>query len=189
MKTFTFQNHPNNRDDETYFDNIGICTFHHFTPWQMVSPCTSWGLCCSLRSGKDIFSRSPKARSLQKVQRHIFEPHSHILSLRYERQPILSWSRGQCSAADNQFTADGCWFGKTSSELCKCWKGRYVDNYRSVDKKPCQRSSNLTYIIVTGEEEIATGKIMFYKGEAMVSVALFLLVLHHKNKPYARHYK
>ena len=107
-----------------FFYNIGICTFHHFTPWQMVSLCTSWGLCSSLRSGKDIFTRSPKARSLQIVQRHISEPHSHILSLRYERQPILSWSRGQCSAADNQFTADGCWFGKTSSELCKCWKGR-----------------------------------------------------------------
>ena len=54
-----------------FFDNIGICTFHHFTPWQMVSPCTSWALCSSLRSGKDIFTRSPKARSLQIVQRHI----------------------------------------------------------------------------------------------------------------------
>ena len=105
-----------------FFYNIEICTFHHFT--QMVSPCTSWGLCSSLRSGKDIFTRSPKARSLQKVQRHTSEPPSHILSLRYERQPILSWSRGQCSAADNQFTADGCWFGKTGSERCKCWKGR-----------------------------------------------------------------
>ena len=30
---------------------------------------------------------------------------------------------------------------------------------------------------MTGEEETATGKIMFYKREAMVSVALFLLVL------------